>query len=32
MLNAITNAGIKPYLGFLHQKRPGKMSLVLDIM
>nr|WP_272487240.1 hypothetical protein [Francisella tularensis] len=20
MLNAITNAGLKPYLGFLHQK------------
>jgi CRISPR-associated protein Cas1 len=32
ILNAITNAGLEPYLGFLHQKRPGKMSLVLDVM
>lgn len=32
ILNAITNAGLEPYLGFLHQKRPGKMSLVLDLM
>ena len=32
ILNSITNAGLEPYLGFLHQKRPGKMSLVLDLM
>lgn len=32
ILNAITNAGLEPYLGFLHQKRAGKMSLVLDLM
>ena len=32
ILNAVTNAGLEPYLGFLHQKRPGKMSLVLDVM
>jgi len=32
VLNAITNAGLEPYLGFLHQKRAGKMSLVLDVM
>ncbi|MBK2356849.1 type II CRISPR-associated endonuclease Cas1 [Francisella hispaniensis] len=32
ILNAVTNAGLEPYLGFLHQKRPGKMSLVLDLM
>jgi len=32
ILNAIINAGLEPYLGVLHTKRPGKMSLVLDIM
>ena len=32
ILNAIINAGLEPYLGILHGKRPGKMSLVLDIM
>ena len=32
ILSAITNAGLEPYLGFLHSKRPGKMALVLDLM
>lgn len=32
ILNAITNAGLEPHLGFLHQKRAGKMSLMLDLM
>ena len=32
ILNAIVNAGLEPYLGILHSKRPGKMALVLDIM
>ena len=32
ILNCIVNAGLEPYLGFLHQKRPGKMALVLDMM
>lgn len=32
VLSAIVNAGLEPYLGFLHQKRPGKMALVLDMM
>ena len=30
--NCIFNAGLEPYLGVLHQPRPGKPSLVLDIM
>ncbi len=30
--NAVTNAGLEPYVGFLHVQRPGKPSLVLDIM
>ena len=32
LLNAIVNAGLEPYLGVLHKQRPGKMSLVLDLM
>ena len=30
--NAIINAGLEPYAGFLHAKRAGKPSLVLDLM
>ena len=32
IMNCIFNAGLEPYLGFLHRPRPGKPSLVLDIM
>lgn len=32
ILNAVINAGLEPYLGFLHTQRPGRMALVLDIM
>ncbi len=32
ILNAIVNAGLEPYLGFMHGSRPGRMALVLDIM
>ncbi|MCY4217865.1 MAG: CRISPR-associated endonuclease Cas1 [Gammaproteobacteria bacterium] len=32
ILNAIINAGLEPYVGILHSQRPGKMSLVLDLM
>ena len=32
ILNAIINAGLESYLGVLHSKRPGRMSLVLDLM
>ena len=32
VLNAIVNAGLEPYMGVMHTVRPGKMSLVLDIM
>lgn len=32
VLSAVENAGLEPYLGVLHSMRPGKMSLVLDIM
>ena len=32
ILNAVINAGLEPYLGVLHSKRPGKMALVLDLM
>ena len=32
VLNAIINAGLEPYLGVLHSKRPGRMALVLDLM
>ena len=32
LLNCIINAGLEPYLGVMHKKRPGKMSLVLDLM
>jgi CRISPR-associated protein Cas1 len=30
--HAVTIAGLEPYLGILHVDRPGKPSLVLDIM
>lgn len=30
--NALLNAGLEPYAGLLHTQRPGKPSLVLDIM
>jgi CRISPR-associated protein Cas1 len=30
--NAILNAGLEPYAGILHEIRPGKPSLVLDLM
>ncbi len=29
---AVINAGLEPYFGFLHTERPGKPSLVLDLM
>jgi len=29
---AITNAGLEPFAGFLHVDRPGKPSLVLDLI
>lgn len=32
ILSAIINAGLEPYLGIMHGQRPGRMSLVLDIM
>ncbi len=32
ILNSIVNAGLEPYLGVMHGKRPGKMALVLDMM
>ncbi len=32
ILSAIINAGLEPYLGIMHSKRPGKMALVLDLM
>ena len=32
VMNSIINAGLEPYLGFLHTQRPGKPSLVLDVM
>ena len=32
IMNCLFNAGLEPYLGFLHKSRPGKPSLVLDIM
>jgi CRISPR-associated protein Cas1 len=30
--NAVLKAGLEPYLGFYHVVRPGKPSLILDIM
>lgn len=30
--NALINAGLEPYCGFLHSQRSGKPSLVLDMM
>lgn len=30
--NALDNAGFELYAGFLHQERPGRASLVLDLM
>ncbi len=32
VMNSIINAGLEPYLGFLHAKRPGKPSLMLDLI
>lgn len=29
---AVFIAGLNPYIGFLHEKRPGRMSLVYDLM
>jgi CRISPR-associated protein Cas1 len=29
---AVLNAGLEPYAGFLHVDRPGKPSLILDLM
>lgn len=29
---AVFNVGLNPFYGFLHAKRPGRMSLVLDLM
>jgi CRISPR-associated protein Cas1 len=30
--NSIINSGLEPYSGFIHTDRPGKPSLVLDLM
>ncbi len=30
--SALESVGLDPYLGFLHQKRPGRPSLALDLM
>ena len=30
--NSIINSGLEPYVGFFHVQRPGKPSLVLDLM
>ena len=30
--SALDNAGFELYAGFLHRRRPGKPSLVLDVM
>ena len=32
IFNAIINSGLEPFLGFYHTQRPGKPSLVLDLM
>ena len=32
VFSAVINAGLEPYIGVLHGTRPGKRSLVLDIM
>ena len=32
IMNSIFNAGLEPHLGFFHRSRPGKPSLVLDMM
>ena len=32
VLSAVVNAGLEPYLGVLHARRPGRASLALDIM
>jgi CRISPR-associated protein Cas1 len=29
---AVLAVGLNPYYGFLHTRRPGRMSLVLDLM
>lgn len=30
--SALTSVGLDPYVGFLHQDRPGRISLALDLM
>jgi len=30
--NSVVNSGLEPYSGFLHSHRPGKPSLILDLM
>lgn len=30
--NALNTVGLDPYVGFLHQDRPGRTSLALDLM
>lgn len=30
--NALESVGLDPYVGFLHEDRPGRMSLALDLM
>lgn len=32
ILNAVTNAGLEPYLGCFHKQRPGRPALILDLM
>lgn len=32
MWGAVANAGLEPFAGFLHVDRPGKPSLVLDLV
>ena len=32
ILGSIENAGLEPHFGFMHEIRPGKMALVLDLM
>ena len=32
IFNAVINAGLEPFLGFYHVQRPGKPSLILDLI
>ncbi len=32
LVKAVSYAGLDPYAGYLHADRPGKPSLVLDLM